>query len=378
MIGKFLNGYDFSDAHWVMPGVDDWQAFLIDHVAPHGTGCRPDGYFATCYSHNGAVELHGANDYSTTTSGEKAVDFIQSSPSDQPLFLYYAPRAPHGPTLSEARYRDACPGIPPIRPPSYNRPIDGGPQYMTVLRKMGAHQRAALDGDWRRDCQTLLSVDDQVADIVQALADTGRLSNTLIVFASDNGFLFGEHRWHGKTVPYDESIRVPMIVRDDAAIPLAMQGTTVTDPVTSLDYTPTFLEAAGLSRDLDGQSLFPLFDASPGWVPQNDILIEHGQYVPNHLGKPRVPAYCGVREPDWMYAVYQTGEEELYNLGKDPFELHNVAAADPGKLDELRQETVQLCDPPPPEFGQRPSPAAAGSGPMILGDERRSAAASPG
>ena len=79
---------------------------------------------------------------------------------------------------------------------------------MSGLPKIGPQRRAHLGDEWTRACQTLLSVDDQVANIVQALSDTGRLDNTLILYASDNGFVFGEHRWFGKIVPYEESIRV--------------------------------------------------------------------------------------------------------------------------------------------------------------------------
>jgi arylsulfatase A-like enzyme len=352
LVGKFLNGYPLPDHSWVMGGVDDWQAFLLAATDRRHTGCKSGGYFSTCYSNNGALELHGLDDYSTTTSGQKAVDFIESAPLGQPLFLYYAPRAPHGPTTPQGKYKHSCLDIPPIRPPSYNQAIVNGPQYMAQIRSMGAGRRARLDRDWIRSCQTLLSVDEQVAAIVQALSDTGRLHDTLIVFASDNGMLFGEHRWEDKTVPYEESIRIPVVVRDDTVIPRAMQGTTVTDQITSLDYTPTFLQAAGMSRDLDGQSLFPLFGGDGTWVPQDDILIEHSEDPPGHHPKVIPPAYCGVREPGYMYARYRTGEEELYDLMADPYELRNVA----GKvryqavLAATRESARRLCDPPPPGY----------------------------
>jgi arylsulfatase A-like enzyme len=352
LVGKFLNGYLVPDVSWVLPGVDEWQVFMLDDPALAQSGCQASGYFATCYSSNGTLEAHGDGEYSTTTSGQKAVDFIRSVPQDQPLFLYYAPRAPHGPTLPEAKYKGACPGLPPVRPPSYDRVIAGGPAYMTRLRPLSARDRMSLDRQWIRACRTLLSVDDRVADIVQALSDEGRLHDTLILFASDNGFLFGEHRWQGKTVPYEESIRVPVIVRDDALIPAGMQGATVSDQITSLDYAPTFLQAAGLSRDLDGQSLFPLLGGAGAWVPQDSILIEHGGETIGPIGKPMSPPYCGVRTPGFMYARYKTGEEELYDLAADPYEQANVAADElyGAVLAQLRDETRTRCDPPPPGY----------------------------
>src|SRR5262249_32091891 len=156
-----------------------------------------------------------------------------------------------------------------------------------------------------------------VARVVQALRDTGRLANTLIVFASDNGFSFGEHRWRGKVVPYDESIRVPIVIRDDALIPSGMRGTSISSQVTSLDYTASFLQAADLSQPgLDGESLFPLFTGNDGWIDQSAVLIEHGNG--QTAGGAKVPVYCGVRTPGYMYARYSTGEEELYDLSTDP------------------------------------------------------------
>ena len=358
LIGKFLNGYrgggPGSDIAWTMPGVDDWQAFLIDDVSSDLGGCRPEGYFATCYSNNGAFQPEPSSAYSTITSGRKAVSFITKADPSRPLFLYYAPRAPHLPTTPSPAFANACGSVPTIRGAAYNKAITQGPAYMTSLPAWSAGLKAKWDRNWIDDCRTLLSVDAQVGRIVEALQEAGRLRNTLFVYASDNGFAFGEHRWHSKIVPYEPSLRVPIVVRDDAMIPAAMQGTTVDDQVTSLDYTPTFLQAAQLSMTLDGQSLFPLFTGSGSWVPQDSVLIEHGgnggeKLSGTHIG---VPAYCGVRNANYMYAQYATGEEELYDLTADPNELTNVAG-DPdyaAVLTQLRNQTHQLCDPTPPGF----------------------------
>jgi arylsulfatase A-like enzyme len=167
------------------------------------------------------------------------------------------------------------------------------------------------------------------------------------MFVSDNGFLFGEHRWIGKIVPYEESTRVPLVIRDDAVIPTASQGAATSKLVTNVDFAPTFLSAAGLTRTgLDGQSLFPLLSGGPGFTPESDILLEH-------QGGTQVPAYCGVRTPGWMYARYSTGEEELYHVAADPYELTNVVA-DPRYASQLAKDKAAaqaLCVPTPPGFG---------------------------
>ena len=348
LIGKFLNGYNPPEASWVMPGVDDWHAMTLKDL--EGTACEPGGYFGTCYSDAGVLVAHPPAEYSTTETGSEAVSFIEDANPAKPLFLYYAPRAPHTPTTPEPKYAHACSDVPPLRPPGYGVPIVNGPAYMEGRRAIVQSKAARIDLHWTDDCRTLLSVDDQVANIVNALSETGRLSNTLIMFASDNGLAFGEHRWLGKTVPYEPSIRVPVVVRDDALIPAGIRGTSVGSDITSLDYTPTFLQAAGVSiSGLDGQSLFPLLGGSGFWRAQNAILIEHGKG--GEEGQ-NVPSYCGVREPGYMYAQYSTGEEELYDLSADPYELTNVAGESryAWVLASLRAQARALCSPPPPGF----------------------------
>jgi arylsulfatase A-like enzyme len=226
---------------------------------------------------------------------------------------------------------------------------------MSQLNQLGSVARRREDRSWIMACQSLLSVDDQVAAIVEALSQTGRLHDTMIVFASDNGMLFGEHRWTFKNVPYAESIRIPIVIRDDAVIPPTMRGTTASAQITSLDYTPTFLQAAGLARALDGESLFPLLGGGGTWVPQDDVLIEHSE---NKVGGSPTdpPAFCGVREVGYMFARYRTGEEELYDLSADPYEMKNVAGDTRyrSELDRLRATTRALCVPPPPGYTWTP------------------------
>lgn len=345
LIGKFLNGYSYpdGDAAWVLPGVDEWDAFLLEPINQSHNGCDQLGYWATCYSHNGTLEKHGPDEYSTTTSGDKAVQFIDSTPAGQPLFLYYAPRAPHLPTLPDTKYANACPTLPKLHPPSFNTQIVNAPAYMQrppfskKLQKFFAKK-------WLADCQTLLSVDDQVGNIVAGLQDTGRLDNTLIMFASDNGWLFGEHRWKGKIVPYQEADQVPVIIRWDA---LGRQPAQVGDLVTNMDYTATFLDAAGASPpagyQLDGQSMLPLIGGGGAWQQENAVLVEHA-------GGKQVPPYCGVRTDSWLFAQYATGEFELYDEVNDPYQLVNVAADHPDVVAQLRAQTQQLCQPLPPKF----------------------------
>ena len=121
--------------------------------------------------------------------------------------------------------------------------------------------------------KALRAVDDIVLQVAQALRDTDRLEETLIVFTSDNGIAFGEHRWKYKLTPYEESIRVPLVIRYD---PLTEGDTT---PALALNViSPTIAELAGVDLPgADGRSLVPILSGEAPAV-RTDFLIEHAQY----------------------------------------------------------------------------------------------------
>jgi arylsulfatase A-like enzyme len=257
------------------------------------------------------------------------------------------------------RYKNACASLSWTNPPSFNESsatLDSKPKYARRRALLSQTDINKIDDHRFKDCKSLLAVDDWVGSITDALQSTGRLDNSLIVFMSDNGYLFGEHRRTGKIVPYDESIRVPMVVRyDPMTAPLA--GTTNPDMVLNLDIAPTFADAAGVSAPgAVGQSMLPLLtDPSAPW--RDHFLVEH-------WGEGGVPAYCAIRTADWKYVLYATGEEELYYLsgslknGDGPYELQNQASnpTDPyhSELLALRSVEQDMCVPQPP--GGLPTP----------------------
>ena len=201
-----------------------------------------------------------------------------------------------------------------------------------------SHQDALRIDQYR----TLQAVDRAVARLLDALEDTGRLDDALVIFTSDNGLLWGEHRWVKKEVPYEEAIRVPLVVRADRIASAAGRA----DPhlVSNIDLAPTIAAAAGLPLpDADGRSLLPLLEGRPdGW--RHALLIEHLR------GTNPIPTYCAVRTSRYLYASYDTGERELYDLAQDPFELENLAGSAPVEQARLDGVLERLCDPLPPGF----------------------------
>ena len=348
LIGKYLNGYETTDVGHVPQGWNRWVAMTFGD-----SESGPAGYYNYTLSVDGSPVTYGKglNNYSTNVLGGYATDFINTAPPSKPLFLYFAPYAPHSPTMVAKDERSSCAGLQPLRQaqiPSFNEAdTSDKPKYAAKRPLLTTADIAKIDRHHLRDCQTLMSVDNQVGAILTALQDTGRLSNSLIVFMSDNGYAFGEHRRTGKIVPYEPSIRVAMVVRDDAVIPPALDGTTNGDMVLNLDVAPTFAAAGGVSSPgAVGMNFLPLL-TNPGAAWRDHFLIEH-------WGEGGVPAYCGIRTADWKFVRYATGEQELYDLNADPDEMQNQASNPappyPAEVASLRSLEQSMCQPPPPGF----------------------------
>jgi N-acetylglucosamine-6-sulfatase len=338
LLGKYLNGYTDGEASYIPPGWDRWFAFLTRN----GDG----EYFDYSVSDQGAIASYGTAeaDYSTDVLADQADTFIRSTDPSQPLFLYLSTRAPHEPAVPAPRDAGAFATLRLWRPPSYNeRDVSDKPAYIQNTKRWRPQKSRREDTGRLDQYRTLLAVDDAVGTVVDALTETGRLSNTVIVFASDNGYLWGEHRWSVKMVPYEESIRVPMVIRYD---PLTPSPSVDDHLVLNIDLAPTFAEVAATSlAGSDGQSLVPLLEeVGTGW--RTDFLVEHLQTWDD------VPSYCAVRNEGHVYVGYGTEEQELYDLAADPYQLTNVAA-DPGyeqTVVEMKARLEELCQPPPPGY----------------------------
>jgi arylsulfatase A-like enzyme len=331
LIGKYLNGYGSAlGAPFVPPGWDRWLAFF------------KVGYFDYKLTDGTSVSSYGPEpveeQYSTDVLAAEAKAFISSATS--PFFLYFAPFAPHksGSFTAEPapRHVDEFAGVPYTPPPSVNEAdVRDKPRF---IRRRAFYDVDDLTRLREEQLETLLAVDDAVAGILEALTEAGKLDNTLIVFTSDNGHTWGEHRWSGKRVAYDESIRVPLVMRWDAD---GVSPRKVTRPVLNIDLAPTLTRAARVRvPGRDGRSLVPVLRHHPvEW--RSRFLIEYYDTV--------FPAYCGVRSQGWKYVQFRTGEEELYDLRGDPYELRNLAGEPRHRARVMKGRTRVLgsrCRPP--------------------------------
>jgi N-acetylglucosamine-6-sulfatase len=336
LMGKYLNGYArFTDGSYVPPGWDQWAAFNSRGVPYYNYEMSIDGHLRSFGS--------DPESYSTDVLANQAVDFIRHTRS-RPFFLYLAPSAPHGPATPAPRDVGTFSDLAPWRPASYNEAdVSDKPQWVQGKRRLGPAHRASIDTFAEHQYESLQAVDDAVDAIVEELRVSGRLQDTMIVFMSDNGYLYGEHRLTGKQAPYEESIRVPLVIRYDP-VTAASPGSRDDRLALNIDLAPTLAEVAGTSMPgAEGRSLLPLLSGSASlW--RSRFLVEH------LLGQ--MPTYCAVRDTRFAYVRYATGAEELYDLESDPLELRNVAG-DPSYgfvLSAERASLTELCSPPPPGF----------------------------
>jgi arylsulfatase A-like enzyme len=297
---------------WVPPGWDLWYAF---------TGMRAK-YYDYSINENGTILDFGdePTDYSTDVLKGRAVRFILDQlDAKEPFLLLIAPKAVHAEgarAIPSPKYEQAFKDVRFPMGRAFNEQ-DLRHKAMEAPR-VGKESREELELSYRAALQSLQSVDDLVEAVVGVLAGGGKLDNTVIVYTSDNGFLFGDHRLIGKSAPYEGSIKVPLLMRGPG-IPAHQ---TREQLVNNLDVVATILELAGAKPGvvLDGTSLLPLLhDGDAPW--RSAILIES----PTNRFQNPARRYTGVRTATRKYINYAGGDEKLFDLIADPDERKNKA-----------------------------------------------------
>jgi len=323
LVGKYLNSYG-GGAHpeLVPPGWSEWYA------TTGGTAGLVYGYEL---NENGTVVPYGTDpaDYKQDVFTEKAVDFVdRRAQAAKPFFLWLTYTAPHfaGPNPNPNPPTD-CDGTaakpaprhahsfdtePLPEPPSFNEAdVSDKPAFIRAKPLLDA---AAIDEVTRRyrcELEELLSVDDGAAKKHDALRQQGALRDTYVVYTSDNGYFHGEHRIpREKLHTYEESIRVPLLIRG----PSVPHGVSVRDLAVNADLAPTIVSLAGARPRLvmDGRSLLPL---------ARHPTVERGRELPIETR-----TYKAIRTRRYIYVRYRSGERELYDLRKDPYELESLHA----------------------------------------------------
>jgi N-acetylglucosamine-6-sulfatase len=327
LVGKYLNGYGAHDPWEVPPGWDDWHALL---------GGSTYRYYDYTINNDGTLRIYGGAPayYQTDVLTGLAERVVRRRAAGKaPFFLWLAYVAPHNGLPRELldpldtrspvpapRHQGTFAGAAQPWEPAFNE-ADVADKPRAVRRRgpLPSWEAWRLDRAWQQRREALLAVDDGVARIVRALRDAGELDDTLLVFTSDNGYLLGEHRARsGKILPYEPSIRVPLLIRG----PGIPAGAVRSQLVWNGDLAPTILAATGARApwEPDGESLFPFM--RDGALRSGRAVVIEGPAGSGSLGLPR---FAGLRTSRYAYVEYADREVELYDLRRDPYELDNLA-----------------------------------------------------
>ena len=325
LIGKFMNNYgkDGTDLKHVVPGWDDWHGIL------DGGDSIP--YFNFTINENGELHRYGnaPRDYITDVLARKATQFIHASAhGTKPFFLLVTPIAPHetnstlpGP-IPAPRDDGTLHSLPFPNEPNFNEAdVSDKPGWIRALPLLDKKGIARNIEEFRRRRESLLAVDDLVRDVVSALDNEGVLNNTIVIFTSDNGWSQGAHRWTGKLVPYEESIRVPLVVR----WPGMPQDQVRDQLVTNVDVVATIIEQtqATPGNKLDGRSLTSIIRGAD--VPWRTAFFVQGISINQDLDL----RFLAVRTKEYFYSAGSStkygNKAEFYDLAVDPYEDENRA-----------------------------------------------------
>jgi N-acetylglucosamine-6-sulfatase len=342
MVGKYLNGYGVVNPREIPKGWSQWYG-LTAGTEQHRYGFK--------LNENGKVQHYGRklSNYIDYVLNSKVNGVLkQWAISPKPFFLYYNPNNPHGeagtPFWSTRdpepapQYLGIFGDITAPHSPNFDEAnVSDKPQQVKEIPHLSDSQLADIDRRYRGRLESLLSVDDEVKRIFGLVRKYGDKRKTFFVFTSDNGLELGAHRIEFKNFLYEEGERVPLIIRG----PGFPTGVTRDQLVANIDLAPTITALTGAlsARVMDGIPLLPLAQ-SPANGANRDILFE----------SPDIGAY-GIRRGPWKYNLWNNGDEELYNLDDDPYELTNLlfgpgASAYTQIRDELnaRLEQLRTCN----------------------------------
>ena len=321
MIGKWHLGSDPQ-------GFDRWEIFpgQGDYVDP------------VLYTATGEKQYTGR--YATDVVTELALDFIATRPADKPFFLMMHHKAPHRPWTPNAAHGAEFAGRTIPEPATLWDDYAGRTDALHENQQRIANDLtpqdlkqdppAGLSGDaltrwkYQRYMQdylaTVQSVDDSVGRVLDALDQAGLGRNTIVIYTSDQGFFLGDHGLFDKRFMYEESIRMPFLVRWPAVI---RPGTRIDAMGLNIDFAPTFLDAAGLppSADMQGRSLVPVLHAR---TPRDWRTAMYYRYY-HDPGHHNTRAHYGIRtRTHKLIYFWKKDQWELYDLVKDPQEMHNL------------------------------------------------------
>lgn len=361
-IGKWHTG---TDTGWGR----DWDFQIVWNRPKH-----PDN--AGSYYGRQVTDFNGqeriVEGYSTDNYTDWAVRYIrgENRDPDKPWYLWLCYGAIHGPTTPAPRHKGTLADQKVEPPQDIFGPRQGKPSYLerTQAWKPGDNGEPVFRNgnktytQWLQQVnECMAAVDEGVGRLIEALQESGQLSNTLVVYSSDQGFANGEHGMRQKVAPYEATYRSPLIVSMPGTIPA---GKYCPHPVNAPDLVVTLFSQAGIEPPwkMHGRDITPLLANPQNAEWDHPTLYEHtgqdyGADVTKALSAGKdavhsgVPYYVALRHGRYKYVRYLGAKEpdELYDIQSDPEELTNLAArpehrAVRDRLHQLLQRELDRCD----------------------------------
>jgi arylsulfatase A-like enzyme len=354
-------GFQMFDTPWAetYPGRLRANGYFVGHVGKWHNGKFPADKFDFGRSYMGThwiKERDGTKIHVTQKNENDALEFLRTRPADKPFCLTLAFFATHAEDQNPLQYLPQPESMKLYQDVAVPVPVNATDESFRRLPPFLATEKneGRVRWHWRFDSpekfQTMMKnyyrlateVDTTCGRVLAELKKQGLLDHTLVIFTGDNGYYHAEHGLADKWYPHEESIRVPLIIRDPR-MGKAKRGQTNDDFALNVDLAPTILAAAGVKAParMQGSDLAPLYLTAhkPAW--REEFFYEHATIGNTN----KIPASQALVRKDWKYFYWPDFQtEQLFDLRADPIEEHDLVAdpAQATRLAEMRHRFAQL------------------------------------
>ena len=340
------------------PGLLRKNGYYVGHVGKWHNGQFPTDKFDFGRAYSGThwiTQPDGSRIHVTQTNENDALEFLRTRPTGQPFCLTLAFFATHAEDKNPLQYLPQPGSMSLYQGVHVPVPVNATDESFRRLPAFIANEanESRVRWHWRFDTpkkfQTMMKnyyrlateVDSTCQRVLDELKKQGLLDNTLVIFTGDNGYYHAEHGLADKWYPHEESIRVPLIIRDPR-MTAVRRGQTSDAFALNVDLAPTILAASGIAAPtrMQGQNLAPLYLGQGNLIWRTEFFYEH----PTIKNINFIPSSAALVRHDWKYFYWPDYKrEQLFDLRADPHE-ENDLAADPGQQERLTEMRKRFSD----------------------------------
>lgn len=340
------------------PGLLRKNGYYVGHVGKWHNGQFPTDKFDFGRAYSGThwiTQPDGSRIHVTQKNENDALEFLRTRPTGQPFCLTLAFFATHAEDKNPLQYLPQPGSMSLYQGVHVPVPVNATDESFRRLPAFIANEanESRVRWHWRFDTpekfQTMMKnyyrlateVDSTCQRVLDELKKQGLLENTLVIFTGDNGYYHAEHGLADKWYPHEESIRVPLIIRDPR-MTAVRRGQTSDAFALNVDLAPTILAASGIAAPtrMQGQNLAPLYLGQGNLIWRTEFFYEH----PTIKNINFIPSSAALVRHDWKYFYWPDYKrEQLFDLRADPHE-ENDLAADPGQQERLTEMRKRFSD----------------------------------